>query len=182
MFFAPRPSASHPPASPRASREAANATRHHPTDEFSTVWKSWRNIYPVCAGFFHCVEQKRPVFPQCGKIISTVWKNPTPTAPIFPQCGKIFSTVWKNPTPTAPTFPQCGKIISTVWNDVARFFGSSWNFMVSSPKRPPVLHSASTSRGRPILAERRARQAGIISLPRNEQGITRSEGSNPDSP
>ena len=44
---------------------------------FSTPWKK----------FFHCVENRRKVFPLCGK-----------NGPFFPQCGKItkkFSILWK---------------------------------------------------------------------------------------
>jgi hypothetical protein len=41
-------------------------------------------------------------FPQCGKLFSTVWKNPgklfhgvEKPGPFFPQRGKLFSMVWK---------------------------------------------------------------------------------------
>ena len=38
------------------------------SESFSIVWKNRRK-------FFHCVEKSAPVFPQCGKLFSTLWKT-----------------------------------------------------------------------------------------------------------
>ena len=47
--------------------------------------------------FFHCVEKSRNIFPLCGKI-----------GRIFPQGGKLFSTVWKNPRAAIPRMGGAG--------------------------------------------------------------------------
>ena len=58
---------------------------------FSIVWKNRANL-------FHCVEQKRPVFPRCGKRSAKFFHCVEKPKKLFPLCGTKtphFSTVWK---------------------------------------------------------------------------------------
>ena len=63
-------------SSPQTGKTGKNRRSPHagargscPAARFSMQWKNFRR-------FFHTMEKLWPIFPQCGKKFSTVWKNP----------------------------------------------------------------------------------------------------------
>jgi len=82
-----------------------------PPTPFSTPWNFFRKVVPLCGKIAESLSRVRGIFPLRGK-------NP----PIFPHCGKKVSTPWKILSPPTNIFPHRGTFSAKLFHCVENFF------------------------------------------------------------